>query len=175
MRNVSFLPIVLGLAVMLGCKEPSPSSPSGQLSAEVATIDSTQPPASYSLPKHFSSEVLTSERIAVRIGCGEFMLLPTWDDGGEYARSELSNLAKLTANYVKQIIELDTSRDCRERLAREEDLWFVQRAVLCKKGCADVGSPDEACHIQCLKWAAQCRLDEILARYDSLSTARSAH
>jgi len=91
-------------------------------------------------------------------------------------RAELSNIQQLTADMMNQLRALDTSAAAEIAADLEEDRWFMGRLTYCTEQCREAAyGENDLAYLQCLKWAATCRLETLLARYDSLTTDTLGH
>lgn len=110
------------------------------------------------------------------MGCGCFNPKGQYQNDDIAIRAELSNIEQLTADMMNQLNALDTSAAAKNAVGLEKDRCFMGRLTYCTEQSrnANYGEKDLA-YLQCLKWAATCRLETLLARYDSLITDTLRH
>ena len=116
---------------------------------------------------------MTDGRNAERgfMGCGCFSSKGQYQKDPDAIRAELTNIEQLTADMLDQLRVLDTSAAAKNAVGLETDRWFMGRLTYCTEQCRGANNGDkDLAYLQCLKWAAACHLETLLARYDSLTT-----
>ena len=107
-------------------------------------------------------------------GCGSYKPVGQYKEDATAIRAEEANIQKLTKDMLKELMALDPSLHP-DTLDAETHRWFLARMDHCKTCCTQAHQAlDELEYLRCLKWAAACRLELLLTRYDSLVSLRDA-
>ena len=110
------------------------------------------------------------------MGCGVFNPKGHYQHDDNAIRAELSNIEQLTADLMTQLRDLDTPAADVNAEGLEQDRWFTGRVNYCTEACRNASPGEkELAYLQCLKWAATCRLETLLSRYDSLARDTLRH
>lgn len=88
---------------------------------------------------------------------------------GEGDEAELTNLDQLIGDMIQAFRELPSGDSLHTAMELDQALWIKARGIYCGNE-ANVKSPAEKHQVlACQKWAAECRLEDLLALYDSLN------
>jgi len=88
---------------------------------------------------------------------------------GEDDRAELSNVDQLIANMIPAFRDLPSGDSLYKAMELDQALWVKARSIYCGDEAASKLPAEERQVLACKKWAAECRLEDLLALYDSLN------
>ena len=88
--------------------------------------------------------------------------------GDGSAEAELNNLDQLIGDIISAFGDLNAGDSLRGVLYEEQALWLRARAIHCGSIDSSNSTNETRRSYGCLIWASQCRLDDLLALYDSL-------
>jgi hypothetical protein len=88
---------------------------------------------------------------------------------GESDEAELSNLDQLIGDMIKAFRDLPSGDSLHTAMERDQALWMKARSIYCGNEATMTNPAEKRQVLACHKWAAECRLQDLLALYDSLS------
>lgn len=83
--------------------------------------------------------------------------------------TELKDLDRLISNMIPAFNELSAGDSLQRALDHEQALWEKARTIHCGTQSTQATPAEQRQVIACRKWAATCRLEDLLALYDSLN------
>jgi hypothetical protein len=89
--------------------------------------------------------------------------------GAENDAAELSNLDQLIGDMIKLFHDLPSGDSLHKAMERDQALWVKARSIHCGSESSMMSHAEKRQVVACHKWAAQCRLEDLLALYDALN------
>ncbi|MBL0044302.1 MAG: hypothetical protein IPP33_07845 [Flavobacteriales bacterium] len=89
--------------------------------------------------------------------------------GAESDAAELSNLDQLIGDMIQAFRDLPSGDSLHRAMERDQALWVKARSIHCGNEAAATSPTEKLKVVACLKWAAECRLEDLLALYDSIT------
>lgn len=89
--------------------------------------------------------------------------------GAENDAAELSNLDQLIGDMIKLFQDLPSGDSLHIAMEHDQALWVKARSIHCGNESAVTSPAEKRQVLACHKWAAQCRLEDLLALYDAVN------